>query len=50
MKNPDPSASVPAPPESVKVTKDCENNQIGGEGDKNQKTGGETADISTEEI
>ena len=50
MKNLDPSAPVPVPAESVKMTKDCENNQIGGDGDKNQKTGGETADISTEGI
>ena len=34
--------------ESEKVTKDCENNQIGGNGDNNQKTERESADISTE--
>ena len=50
MKIPPPAASVPARSESAKVMKDCENNQIGGAGDKNQTTGGETADISTEGI
>ena len=50
MKIPQPSAPVPAPSESGKVMKDCENNQIGGDGDKNQETGGETPDINTEGI
>ena len=41
--------SAPAEIEKVSPDPDCKNNQIGGDGDKNQKTEGEIADISTEE-